>query len=177
MKKLFAVLFLAGVSFNAGAIDSVSVEGGHGQGVDVARIGLQWDWHQHWLAAGGWHLDGYWDASAGVLHGRSGSSVNNDVGDFSFTPTIRYQKTDLSGLAPYVEFGAGAHLWTQTTITASKRSGTAFQFGEHVGVGLRFGAHGIYDLGFRFQHLSNAGIKDPNPGINLYLARFQVHFN
>ena len=177
MRQILSVLFLAGVSFSAGAIDSVSIEAGHGERVDVARVGLQWDWNKQWFAARGWHLGGYWDASAGVLHGRSGGPVNNDVADFSVTPTFRYQQTDLTTIAPYFDAGVGAHLWSRTTITESKRSGTAFQFGEHVGIGFRFGDHGRYDLGYRFQHMSNASIKAPNPGIILQLVRFQIHFN
>jgi len=175
--KTFILISLAGMSFNASAVDSVSIEGGHGEGVDVGRVGLQWNWDKQWFAAHGWHLGGYWDASAGVLHGRSGGPVNNDVGDFSVTPTLRYQQTDLTTLAPYFDAGVGAHLWSRTTITQSKSSGTAFQFGEHVGVGFRFGDRGIYDLSYRFQHMSNANIKAPNPGINLQLVRFQIHFN
>ena len=177
MRQILSVLFLAGVSFSAGAIDSVSIEAGHGERVDVARVGLQWDWDKQWFAAHGWHLGGYWDASVGVLHGRSASPINNDVADISFTPTFRYQQADLTALAPYIDFGVGAHLWSRTTITTDKRSGTALQFGSHVGVGLRFGRHGIYDLGYRFQHISNASIKRPNPGITIHLLRFQIHFN
>ena len=179
MKKIRTVILIsfAGASVNASAIDSMSIEGGHGEGVDVGRVGLQWDWNQQWFAAHGRHLGGYWDASAGVLHGRSGEPVNNDVGDFSVTPIFRYQQTDLGTIAPYFDAGVGAHLWTRTSITESKRSGTAFQFGEHVGVGFRFGNRGIYDISYRFQHMSNAVIKAPNSGINLQLVRFQFHFN
>ena len=179
MKKnrIVIFIFLAGASTGASALDSVSIEGGHGDGIDVGRVGMQWDWNKQWFEAHGWHLGGYWDAQAGVLHGRSGGPVNNDVGDFSFTPSFRYQQTDLSTIAPYFDAGVGAHLWTRTTITESKKSGTAFQFGEHVGVGFRFGKRGIYDLSYRFQHESNASIKAPNPGISLQLVRFQIHFN
>lgn len=177
MRQILWGLFLAGLSFTAAAIDSVSIEGGHGEGVDIGRIGLQWDWGKQWFDFGGWYLGGYWDASVGVLHGRSASPVNNDVADISFTPTFRYQQADLTALAPYIDFGVGAHLWSRTTITADKRSGTAFVFGDHVGIGLRFGRHGIYDLGYRFQHMSNASIKQPNPGISIHLLRFQIHIN
>jgi hypothetical protein len=31
-------------------------------------------------------------------------------------------------------------------------------------------------LSYRYQHLSNAGIKQPNQGINFHLLRFQYHF-
>jgi len=164
-------------SASAKAVDSVSIEGGHGDTINAARVGMQWDWNQKWFAWHGWHLGGYWDVSAGVLNADSGGPVNNNAGDFSFTPTFRYQQTDLSKIAPYFDAGVGAHLWTRTTLTTHIKSGTAFQFGEHVGVGFRFGERGIYDLSYRYQHMSNAGIKEPNPGLNLQLVRFQIHFN
>jgi len=175
--RIFILIPFVIASVNAGAVDSVSIEAGYGDGIDALRVGMQWDWSQKWFAAHGWHLGGYWDASVGGLFARSGQLVSNDAGDFSFTPTFRYQKTDLTTIAPYFDAGVGAHLWTRTTLTESVKSGTAFQFGEHVGVGFRFGEHGIYDLSYRFQHMSNASIKAPNPGLNLQLVRFQIHFN
>jgi len=51
--------------------------------------------------------------------------------------------------------------------------GSAFQFGEHLGFGYRFGVTGAYDLGYRFQHISNGNIKDPNDGINFHQIRLQ----
>jgi hypothetical protein len=44
---------------------------------------------------------------------------------------------------------------------------TSFQFGSHVGTGLVLKNASV---GIAFQHLSNAGIKQPNGGINFYLA-------
>jgi hypothetical protein len=32
------------------------------------------------------------------------------------------------------------------------------------------------DLGYRYQHLSNAGLGDSNPGINFHLVRLAYHF-
>ncbi|MDP1996021.1 MAG: acyloxyacyl hydrolase, partial [Gallionella sp.] len=46
----------------------------------------------------------------------------------------------------------------------------------HVGVGARFGDRRQFDLGYRFQHLSNGGIKKPNQGINFNQIRFAYHF-
>jgi hypothetical protein len=53
---------------------------------------------------------------------------------------------------------------------------TAFQFGNHVGLGYRFGATNAFDLSYRFQHLSNASIKSPNAGINFHQVRAQYNF-
>ena len=51
-----------------------------------------------------------------------------------------------------------------------------FQFGDHVAGGVRFGDKGQYDVQLRLQHLSNGGIKHPNPGINFAILGFQYHF-
>ena len=50
---------------------------------------------------------------------------------------------------------------------------TRFQFGDHLGIGYRFER---YDVAVRFQHLSNGGMRNPNPGINFLLLRLQYHF-
>jgi hypothetical protein len=62
------------------------------------------------------------------------------------------------------------------TQIGDKRLSTAFQFGDHLGFGYRFGARSAFDLGYRYQHLSNGSIKRPNPGINFHQVRLQYHF-
>jgi hypothetical protein len=45
-----------------------------------------------------------------------------------------------------------------------------------VGVGVGLGEHQHYQIGYRFQHLSNASIKEPNPGINFQQIYLQYNF-
>ena len=51
-----------------------------------------------------------------------------------------------------------------------------FAFGTHLGVGARFGANGRYELVYRYQHQSNAGLGDENPGINFHVVQLGYHF-
>jgi opacity protein-like surface antigen len=83
------------------------------------------------------------------------------------------QRHDFRGL--YLEAGIGAHLISSTAL-GNKRFGTAFQFGDHLGFGYRFGARGAADIGYRYQHLSNADIKVPNNGIDFHQVRLQYWF-
>jgi lipid A 3-O-deacylase len=101
----------------------------------------------------------------------------NTITDIALTPVFRYQRSDLSRVAPYVEAAIGFHLISNTRLDADRRFGSAFQFGDHVGAGVRFGDKGRYDLGIRLQHLSNGGIKKPNAGINFALVRFAYNFD
>lgn len=160
-------------------IDSMSIEGGyspnHNGDVGMARVGVQWDWGVKWFETGSWYLGGYWDASVGYWHS-SDAGGSHDIGDFGLTPVFRFQSSTTDGFSPYVEAAVGAHFLTDKTITQRRHFSTSFQFGDHVGAGLRFGDHAQYDLGYRLQHLSNAGIDSPNPGINFHQLRFSYHF-
>jgi lipid A 3-O-deacylase len=158
----------------AHAIDGVSVEIGGGDGVDMGRIGVQWNWNKRWLQAAAWHLGGYWDVAAGYWHrGNVRPGEHDEIVDLGITPVFRIQPNGLAG--PYLEAAIGLHLLSHTSI-GDRRMSTAFQFGDHIGVGYRFGAKGSYDLGYRYQHLSNASIKRPNPGINFHQIRMQYAF-
>jgi len=164
---LFLVL-IGLVSKSALAVDGLSLEAGGGNGVDVVRAGVQWKWASKWFTGGSYHVGGYWDLQLGQWNGAS------NITDIGLTPTFRLEST--SGLGPYAEAAIGFHYLSGKNITTAKQFSTNFQFGDHIGAGYRFGDKGQYDLGLRLQHLSNGGIKKPNPGINHALLRFQYHF-
>ena len=50
---------------------------------------------------------------------------------------------------------------------ASKNLGSIVQFTSHVGLSWEFAPH--WRLGYRFQHMSNAGLGSHNPGLNLHV--------
>ena len=156
------------------ALDGVAVEGGSGDGADMGRIAVQWDWKKRWLEGQSWHLGGYWDLGLGYWsHGDVQPGQNDEIFEIGLTPVFRLQQNDLKGL--YGELGIGAHFLSKTSL-GEKRFSTSFQFGDHVGIGYRFGAKGAFDISARYQHLSNASIKRPNAGINFGQIRLQYHF-
>jgi hypothetical protein len=71
----------------------------------------------------------------------------------------------------YVEAGIGAYLLSKTINSPAHRLPSSFQFGSHLGAGVRLGEGTI---GIALQHLSNAGIKQPNGGIDLILVQYTV---
>lgn len=170
-----AVVAAAGsMSAGAWAVDGVAVEFGRGDGTDMGRVAVQLDWQKQWLRTGNWHLGGYWDFSVGYWRKddvRTGQ--NDDLADIGVTPVFRWQRNDRRGL--YGEAAIGFHLISRTSL-GDKRFSTEFQFGDHLGVGYRFGARSAFDVSYRFQHLSNAGIKRPNNGIDFHQVRLQYHF-
>jgi hypothetical protein len=70
----------------------------------------------------------------------------------------------------YLEAGFGGYLLSKTINNDENRVPSAFEFGSHVGIGLS--PEKNHTLGVGLQHLSNAGIKQPNGGINLILLQY-----
>ena len=138
------------------------------------RLGAQWELFK-WFEGSSWNLVNYLELSAGSWHATDVDG-SHDIGDIGLTPVFRLQKAGLDGFIPYAEVGVGIHGLTSTNITKNRQFSTNFQFGDHVGVGLRFGEKAKYDVGYRYQHLSNAGIDHPNPGINFHQLHLQYHF-
>ena len=156
------------------AVDGFAVEGARGEGIDRAGLALQWDWGRALWQGSDWQIGGFWEASFSYWHKNDVAPGQNDsLADLGFTPVFRFQPN--SRVGPYLEAGIGLHLQSRSHI-ADKNMSTLFQFGDHIGFGYRFGARNAFDLGYRFQHHSNAGIKRPNPGINFHEIRLTYHF-
>ncbi|MCM8782813.1 MAG: acyloxyacyl hydrolase [Candidatus Omnitrophica bacterium] len=70
----------------------------------------------------------------------------------------------LNRLSPYLEAGLGFSYFTLQT----REQATQFNFTETVGLGINYFLKDnlSLNLGYRYQHLSNASIKKPNKGID-----------
>jgi hypothetical protein len=70
----------------------------------------------------------------------------------------------------YWEAGFGGYLLSKTINNDENRLPSAFEFGSHIGAGLRFAQK--HTVGIAIQHLSNAGLKQPNGGIDLVQLQY-----
>lgn len=176
MKGHLVLLLVAGLGLasSSRAADGIAIEGGWGDdSTTMAQISLTRQWDRKWFTDGNWYLSGYWEASVGHWH--STDAGGKGIWDVGFAPVFRFQPKS-GGVKPYVEGAIGFHLISDTHVNADRDLGSAFQFGDHLGVGLVFGDKGRFDLGYRFQHLSNADIKSPNDGIDFQQIRFAYYF-
>lgn len=130
--KLAGVLLLLCAAFPAHALDSVSLELGRGANTDMGRVGVQWDWNKSWAVGDRLALSGYWDTSLGYWQGDNGEPGAQDIYDLGFTPVFRLSQDKPTGW--YAEAGVGLHLLSGTRINDRRRFGSAFQFGNHIGV-------------------------------------------
>lgn len=144
---------------------------------DVKKLdlGLVWDPGLQWWHIGGYHFTVVGEGHVAYWKLDAADAVYSHIWEFGVTPVFRFIK-DTGWFKPFIEAGVGIRFLSHLRQTPDRATSTSFQFASMVGVGAQFGEHGNYQAGFRFQHLSNADIKQPNPGMNFSQIYFQYNF-
>uniref|UniRef100_Q46U00 Lipid A deacylase n=2 Tax=Burkholderiaceae TaxID=119060 RepID=Q46U00_CUPPJ len=129
------------------------------QKVDVAFL---WDSGYAWGNPEGWLLDLQWEVNVARWHSTSSNNPRNPW-EFGASPVVRLAWRRYSWV-PFLELSVGVRLISETRTSDDHNYSTAFQFSDMAGLGVAFGKAQQFTVGYRYQHISNAGIKQPNPG-------------
>jgi hypothetical protein len=169
-----ALILLAGWPAPALAADRIVIEAGAGHEGELLRLGLQCGLGRRDLGGGGWRVEALLEASLGAWQPELGDRGLYDLG---VTPVLRLAPEALGSrvIRPFLEAGLGAHLLSNVSFSDLDLS-TSFQFGSHLGLGVLLGGDGRWSLTYRFQHLSNASVKLPNPGIEFHILQLGLRF-
>ena len=152
------------------AADSISLEAGSGNKTRVARVGVQWMWETQWDILDNARLSGYWDLSVAYWRGSryQDNEASQNLGAVGIMPVFRLTAKESYGA--YAELGIGGpHLLSELYDNNRRQLSTRLQFGSHLGLGYVFSNK--LDAAIRYQHYSNASIKKPNDGVNLFIFR------
>jgi lipid A 3-O-deacylase len=177
MRSLFLALLLSGAgagAFAAEAARSAFVAGG---GVTVhgtlnLTAGATWRW-MDLTPRGDWSLwtevfASHWSAKQAVGPRASFTQIG-------VVPVFRYRFD--GGRSPwFAEIGIGLSWMDRLYTTERKQFSTRFNFHDNIGFGRNFGANGEHELSVRLSHVSNGGIKEPNPGENFIQLRYAHSF-
>ncbi|WP_449432860.1 acyloxyacyl hydrolase [Pseudomonas putida] len=162
-----AALALAGANLAQAALVSGAV-GATGQGDMTYRIGLSFDWDTKWLESSTGHVTGYWDAAYTYWEAGQASAAHS----LSFSPVFVYEFSGFT-YTPYIEAGIGLAAFSKTDV-GDHRLGSAVNFEDRIGFGLKLPA--AQRVGLRAIHYSNAGIKQPNDGVESYSLFYSKGF-
>ncbi len=154
---------------------TIALEGGRGQSVDVQTIALRVPFCTSCLLLFPSHTSMSLELAAIAFQGRKHDELNDKVYALGIMPLLRYGWPDRDG-AVYVEDGFGVRLISHTRLYDERRLSTNFQFGELLGAGYRFGAHHDVEVGLRLQHMSNGEIKKPNNGVSFASMRVAMRW-
>jgi lipid A 3-O-deacylase len=172
---IFVSLGLLSVS-SAFARDGMSVELGHGNHTEMVSFSLTREWSEPIYDMGSWTIGGYWDLGVSFWNPHSNDGGNNQVADLAITPVFRIMQKTRSNFAPFAEAAVGASVMSNHNVWRGHDMSSNFQFADHVALGVSFGQKLEWDVAARLQHFSNAGIANPNPGINFFQVRLDYHF-
>ena len=161
---LAAVLLACSVQ-QAAAVELTAAVGRTEKSTSTLRIGLQKNFQSRWLQSDVGALTGYWDG--GYTYWEGDKKSNNH--SLSVSPVFVYEFNG-ERVKPYVEAGIGVAAFRHTRIE-NRNLSTSLQFEDRLGVGLRLRNQ---TLGLRAVHYSNAGLKKPNDGIEMYSMHYSL---
>lgn len=165
--SLVAFLALGSASLAQAAAVTGAV-GATSQGDLTYRIGLSSEWDSKWFESSTGHLGGYWDAAYTYWEGGDASGAHS----LSFSPVFVYEFSGFT-YTPYIEAGIGLAAFSKTEV-GDQRLGSSFNFEDRIGLGLKLPDQ--QKVGIRAIHYSNAGIKEPNDGIESYSLFYSKGF-
>lgn len=142
--------------------------GGADPDIDIYRVSVKKDFSSKWLNTDFGYLSGYFELSYNHWEHN-----DQDINGVALSPVFAYYFGDESNfIRPYIECGIGIAYLDEYHIAARNLS-THFQFEDRVGLGARIG---FVDLNFRYMHYSNASIKGPNYGIDIFMFTTAIQF-
>ena len=141
--------------------------GGNASSQDFTQVEIFMDWNLPWSLDLGrdWSVQTQVDSSAGWL-GDPGA----DSGVFTRGPRLQLGK---KGFPLKLVAGSNPTMLTNERF-GTKDFGSNFQFTSYGGVTIDLGAH--VSCGYRYQHMSNAGLSYTNPGLNLHMFSLSYVF-
>lgn len=160
-----AAVILAFSVQQAAAVELTAAVGRTEKSTSTVRIGLQKNFQSRWFQSDVGALTGYWDG--GYTYWEGDKESNNH--SLSVSPVFVYEFNG-ERVKPYVEAGIGVAAFRHTRIE-NRNLSTSLQFEDRLGVGLRLRNQ---TLGLRAVHYSNAGLKKPNDGIEMYSLHYSL---
>lgn len=161
MKKTIVAALLSLSAFSVSAAEISGAVGATSQGGLTARVGMGFGWDKSWFETDTGRLTGYWDA--GYTYWEAGDA-SGGAHSLSFAPVFVYEFGS-GNVKPFIEAGIGVAVFSGTS-AGDQEFGSAFNFEDRIGAGLKIGE--TQRVGLRAIHYSNAGIKQPNDGIESF---------
>jgi len=167
-RPFFVLLLILFASVESSALDGISLGIGKSRdSINIYHLGFQRQFGGTLLESRMGHLSGYHEGSLNCW-----KHERESIRQIAYSPVFTYELVDFgSGVFPYLEAGIGISYLSGKTINGRDLS-TRFQFEDRVGIGVTIGEENRHNLNLRYVHYSNAGIKQPNEGIDIFMISY-----
>jgi lipid A 3-O-deacylase len=186
--SIVAVIFFAGAGLPTGTAaantlepprwrpDSTFVQIGDHDTANAWTLGAQWDWHRRWQWGESMTLRGRWELSAARVRAFTHWQDDRDAWHtkIAFSPVVRLSSDRNEPF--YLDAGIGAAVLYPLYVDRERTFSTVFNFEDYIAVGVLLGRERQHDLSIGVSHVSNAGWRQPNPGLTLLSLRYTLRF-
>jgi lipid A 3-O-deacylase len=180
MTQLGAAALLLAAALPANAVDfrpdGIALQAGVGEhGSHMAGVGLVWNWDFERLRRKA-ELTAHTELMVNRWRADAIGGGHLDLTQYVLLPTLRIRPS--RGTSPFFfEFGIGASWMSRQFATPDKTFGTRWNFYDVLGLGYSIGgAQSKHEVGLRWNHTSNGGVRDPNPGHDFIQLRYVMKF-
>jgi lipid A 3-O-deacylase len=170
------LLILAADKAAAAEPASIYAEAGQNlrSGITTRTATLGWRWPMQSSFWDG-RITGAWDVYVSQWNADATVGQDRHYAQIGLVPMFRYRFD--GGQSPwFVEAGVGLSYLDKTYYTPSGHFSTQWNFSDHLGLGRNFGAQQRHSLGVYVKHVSNAGLRQPNPGETFVQLRYSLGF-
>lgn len=164
-KPVCAALLFFSWQNGSHAFDRASIEALTGNQSQLLRVGLQSPSAIELPALPAHGISLSWEGSFGYWRENrpdNAPSRTESLFDIGLTPVLRWGAQKSCGW--FGEAGVGAHWLSRQYNNNGREFSTRLQFASFLGGGYRF--INDFTLSVKAEHVSNGGIKHPNPGVN-----------
>lgn len=137
----------------------------HSPLINSFRIGASWDTDYFQASSDNYYRSLRIETGVGLNRTSYG-----DVRDLMIAPVVHYQFTQTQDPV-FVEVSVGATYISQTRWEIYHDLSSRLLFADRIGVGYSYEKT---EISLNFYHISNAGIKPPNPGADMLLLRTSI---
>jgi len=174
-----ALLALLSLFFFIMPVRAAHINVAYGYGVDnltIARLGFYSKIVDKWMQSDTWRLDVLLDYGAAYLHTNK-SECSTRLNVINLNPILRFKARNFTQhkLFPYLDLSIGLSYASNKNF-GCRNLGSHWLFEDRLGLGVVWGQNQQFELGYRFQHYSNAYLSSPNHGINLGMLNFAIKF-
>jgi hypothetical protein len=152
------------------APDQLFIQASAGESTQAMTGGVQWELGQRSIRDGAVSIAVYLETTFGRWRSETRQrTFNSWSSQITLSPAARISKRD----GPwFLDVGVGPSWITPLFQNDQKHFSTTFNFRSHLGFGRVLGNSRRHSVDLRVEHYSNAGIRRPNPGVNLIGLRY-----
>jgi len=148
-----------------------SIDQGSDETIGHTRLAIGADWLERFYDSKNFEITGRWEVNLNHWYSSKNDAINESGYILGITPVFHYSYK-MNAYKPFIELGGGPQLLDNVTIENEFKS-TQFQFGSIFGLGIK---NEQFEMGYRYLHISNAGIAMPNPGTDFHNIHLGYRF-